>query len=239
MYVNPALLPQFSNREDFKHTMVLADDDSWDPVTMTYQSISISGTQLATGSSFTGNNWVVTDGAISTTSTTSITIPTFPIGNQLSSLALTVGLNLGILAGDWVKIADLSGLNTMTGTVQGYTASTGALVVQVGCTFQFEIRIAPPHGDSGYVPWYDFGVYPDYGPLLSASLGAGITIIDIGTIQIFIPENRFRTLGNLGVSNTPMNWGGTYRCGLTIFDGYETRQLMIGYLPVVSGWVTN
>ena len=239
MYVNPALLPQFSNREDLLLTLGLWDDLSYDPATITYQPIALSGTTISGGSSFTGNNWTVTDGAITTHSTTSITIPNFPIGNQLSSLTLTVGTNLGILPGDQVTIADQSGQNTMTGTVLSYVPLTGALVCQVGCTFQFEIRIAPPHSaDSGYVPWYDFGAYPDYGPLLSASLGNGITIVDTGTIQIFIPESQFRTLGNLGVSNTPMNWGGTYRCGLTVFDGYSTRQLMIGYLPVVSGWVT-
>ena len=234
------MLPQFSNREDLLLTLGLWDDMSYDPATITYQPIALSGTTISGGSSFTGNNWTVTDGAITTHSTTPITIPNFPIGNQLSSLTLTVGINLGILTGDQVTIADQSGQNTMTGTVLSYVPLTGALVVQVGCTFQFEIRIAPPHSaDSGYVPWYDFGAYPDYGPLLSASLGNGITIVDTGVIQIFIPESQFRTLGNLGVSNTPMNWGGTYRAGLTVFDGYSTRQLMIGYLPVVSGWVTT
>ena len=243
MYLNPALLPQFSNREDFLMTFAMVDDNSYDPVTNTYQFISLTGTTLAGGPGgppFTGNNWIVTDGAIATTSSTLITIPTFPIGNQLSTLSLTVAPGLGILAGDPITIADPTHVNSMTGYVTGYTPATGALTCQIGCTFQFEIRIAPPNsGGSGYVPWYDFGTYPDYGPLLSASLGNGITIVDMGVFQIFIPETQFRTLGNLGVSNTPMNWGGTYRCGLTLFDGANTRQLFIGRLPVFSGGVTT
>lgn len=243
MYQNPVLLPQFSNREDFLLTIGLWDDLSYNSQTGLYQPISLSGTSLVGGPggpAFTGNNWTVTDGAIATSSTTQITIPTFPIGNQLSALALTVGTNLGILPGDPITIADASGQNTMTGYVTSYTAANGALVCQIGCTFQFEIRIAGPHNDSsGYVPWYDMGSYPDYGPLLQASLGNGITIVDVGVIQIFIPETQFRKLGNTGASSIPMDWGGTYRCGLTATDSVNTRQLFIARLPVLSGGVTQ
>ena len=240
MYANPVLLPQFSNREDLLLSIGIYDNNSFDPVTNSYQPIALTGTTLAMGAPFTGNNWTVTDGPISTTSSTVITIPTFPVGNSLSALSLIVGTGLAIVPGDAILIADTTGLNTMSGYVTSYVPASGALVCQIGCTFQFEIRIAPPQtGGGGYVPWYDFGVYPDYGPLLSASLGNGIMITDLGKVQILIPEVQFRSLGTLGIANTPANWAGTYRCGLTLSDGANTRQLFIAQLPVFNGGVTN
>src|ERR1700730_790351 len=130
MYAFPVDLPQTSNREDLLLTISLFDDDTGTPV-------KLDGTTTATPAPFTAAAWTVTDGAISTTSATSITIPVYPIGNQLSALALTVGINLAILPGDPVMIADTAtGLNTMVGYVTSYTASNGALVCQIGCTFQ-------------------------------------------------------------------------------------------------------
>jgi hypothetical protein len=128
----------------------------------------------------------------------------------------------------------------MTGFITGYTAATGVLVCQIGWSFQFEIRIAPPiSGSMGYVPWYDLGVYPDYGPLISASLGNGISLIDVGYIQILIPEAQFKTLGNIGVANQPTDWGGTFRANLTMTNTQDTRQVFMAKLPVMSGGVTN
>jgi hypothetical protein len=207
-----------SNREDFLLPVALYDDDLDVP-------INLSGT---TGSG-TFSSWTIVDGAIATTSATTITIPTFPIGNQLSALALSVATDLSITPGDPITITDaVTGQNSMTGYVTRYAAATGALVVQIGVTFQFEIRRGgPKNTGSGYVTWYDFGTPDNVGPLLSASLGNGIFITDLGTIQITIPEKLFRKLE-----------GGTYMCGLTMTDSVNTRQLLVATLPVVRGGVT-
>lgn len=219
MFAYPVDLPMMSNREDFLLPVSLFDDD-------TGNAINLSGT---TGSG-TFSSWNVVDGAIATTSSTTITIPQLPIGNQLSALPLTVGVGLGILAGDPITITDAAtGLNSMTGYVTSYAATTGALIVQIGVTFQFEIRKAgPKHLGSGYVTRYDFGVFDNVGPLLSASLGNGILITDTGYLQITIPERLVRKLE-----------GGTYVCALTMTDSVNTRQLMVGSLPVIRGAVTQ
>ena len=65
----------------------------------------MDGTATVLPQPFTSAAWTVTDGGILTPSATSITIPVYPIGNQLSALALTVGIGLGILPGDPVTIA--------------------------------------------------------------------------------------------------------------------------------------
>lgn len=223
MYANqPILLPPTSNREDLLISVSIFDDDTGDP-------INLSSTITVSGAPFSGASWVVTDGPISTTSTTPLTIPTPPIQGELTALTLTVGTNLSIVPGDAVKIADPTGGNWMAGTVTSYTASTGTLVCQIGVTFQFEIRRGPPRNDgSGYVPWYDFGTPGETGALLSAALGTGVTITDLGFLQVLIPEARFRKLAI-----------GTFTANLTMFDGVATRQVFIASLPVLYGGVTQ
>jgi hypothetical protein len=221
VYAYPVLFPQVSNREDWLQTVAVFDDDLGTAVLM-------DGTAVPGGQAFTASAWTVTDGAIVTTSATQITIPVYPIGNQLSALALTVGLNLAILPGDLVTIADtVTGKNTMRGYVTSYVPATGALVVQIGYTFDFEIRRrAARYDGSGYIPWYDFGVPDEYGPLISASLGNGILITDVGVLQILIPVSTFQRLR-----------GGTYSAAMICSDGVNTRQLFVGQLPVQWGGV--
>lgn len=223
MYLNPVLFPQFTTREDFLTTIALYDDDTFEP-------IDLVGTVTASNVAFTGSAWTVTDGTIVTSSATPITIPVYPIGAQLSALSLTVGTNLGILAGDPITIKDTpTGLNTMTGYVVSYARATGALVCQIGMTYQFEIRKMPPNWQPGlgYISWYDFGV-AEQAPILQASLANGeILNVDIGRIQIRIPESIFRTLRS-----------GTYGASMTMTNSVDTRQLFIGRLPTLWGGVS-
>jgi hypothetical protein len=229
MYIYPVQFPQFSNREDFLSTVALFDDDLG-------TAISLSGTTLAIpGAAFTSNAWTIIDGAIVTNSATSITIPNFPIGGQLLALALTVGLNLGILAGDPITIQDTAtGKNQMVGYVLSYAAATGALVVQIGMAFEFEIRRwrRPGHGggySDGYSTSNNIGVYDTgEGPIISAQLGNGLTIIDIGYLQILIPVSVFGKLHER-----------TYLAALTMTDSVNTRQIFVGELPVQYGGVTR
>ena len=204
--------------------------------------INISGTILANPNApFTSSLWTVTDGPIATTSNTFITIPTPPFGNQLSALTLLVAINLPIQAGDPIKIVDTAtGLNQLLGYVTSYSATTGALTCQIGWTFQFEIRGDPPLSiTGGYVTWYDFGTPPDTGPLLAASLANYISIVDVGVIQVEIPEIIFK-----GVLDSPYSAvsGGSTRtlmASMTMTDSVHTKQVYRGRLPIVYGGVTN
>jgi hypothetical protein len=59
VYINPVLLPQFSNREDLLLTVSLFDDDTGQP-------IKVDGCTTALPFAFTGTAWTVTDGPIIT-----------------------------------------------------------------------------------------------------------------------------------------------------------------------------
>jgi hypothetical protein len=228
MYIYPVQFPKVSNREDWVQSVALFDDD-------TNQPIKLDGTTLALpGAPFTSNAWTVIDGAIVTHSTTQITIPVYPIGNQLSALALTVGLNLGILAGHPITIQDTAtGKNSMTGYVLSYAAATGALIVQIGLTFLLEIRRWDrqhySNFDDGYSPSGGMiGTFDQSSPIISAALGSGLTITDIGFLLISIPVSIFGKLH-----------GRTYLAGLTMTDSVNTRQVFVGELPVQFGAVSR
>jgi hypothetical protein len=244
IYIFPVLFPQITNREDFLTVLAFYDDDLTQP-------INLMNITLAPGNQngLTGNAWTVTDGAIVTPSSTTLTIPAYPIGGQLQALSLTVAPGLGIHAGDPIKIADTAtGLNSMLGYVQSYAVNTGALVVQIGVDFQFEIRRGGPRmtNTTGYVDFYDFGTPDDLGPLLSATMGlpsqtAGtVTVIDLGYVQVRFPEAVFRTLGSApGGPSQPSGGAGTFTVGMTMSDSIDTRQVLLGNLPVLYGNVTQ
>ena len=224
MYINPVLLPQFSNREDLLLTVSLFDDDT-DPK----QPIKLDGCTTALPFPFTGSAWTVTDGAIVTSSTTPLTIPVFPLFSaSLLAMPLTVAPGLAINPGDPIVIADTpTGLNSMTGYVTSYSTSTGILIVQIGCSFLLEIRRHQNHNFDGYSPWLEVGI-ADLGPILKATNGKGISIIDTGVIQVLIPASMMQQLH-----------GGTYQVGMIFTDGVNTRQISIGTLPVFQGSVSR
>lgn len=230
MYLAKSLLPQLTNREDFLLTCALFDDDLNQP-------IKLDGCYTANGQAFTSNAWTVIDGNIITTSATQITIPVFPIGNQVTALALTVGANLGILAGDPIQITDsATGNNRMLGYVTSYTASNGTLIVQIGVTFQFEIRRSGPRNENldDFTPFFYVGQVLNQPPLISASLGlpsatqATISHIDTGVFQIRVPESIFRQLNHR-----------TFRASCSMTDSIDTRSIFVAELPVLTGGVSN
>lgn len=231
-------LPPFSNREDYYITLAMFDDDTLLP-------IDLSGITLATtGNNFTASAWTVTDGAISTTSATSITIPTFPVTgtNNLTALTLTVGTNLAIKPGDPIQIADTAtGKNILNGFVTSYTPSNGSLTVQIGWTFQFEIRRGGPRNTgSGFIPWWDWGTPDDLGPLLTASFSNGyLSLIDREIVQILIPESVVKTLGSTALfAPSEGDAPGTYKVAMTGTDSINTRQFLLGSQPFYNGGVT-
>lgn len=238
MYQYATNLPPFSNREDYLLTIGVYDDNTLSPV-------DLSGITLAnTGANFTASAWTVTDGNIVTASATQFTIPAFPVtgSNNLTALAITIGTGLAIKAGDPITIKDAAtGLNSVTGYVTSYTASNGALVVQIGWTFQFEIRRGGPHNQgTGYNTWWDWGVPDDLGPLLTASFANGyLSLISNNIAQILIPEAIVKTLGQTSqFAPSEGDAPGTYKVGMTGTDSVNTRQLLNASQPFYFGGVT-
>jgi hypothetical protein len=222
MYAWPVLLPIFSNREDFLITDALFDDD-------TGEAIDLTGRTLAAPGPFTSSAWTVVDGAIATSSITKLTIPDYPINNELQAVALIVGANLDILAGDQITISDTqTGLNSMNGTVTSYVAATGALVCQIGSSFDFEIRSHNSHLSDDYGTQFAMVGTDDSQPLITAQLGSGITIIGLGTIQIRVPASTMQKLRNK-----------TYMASLALYNGPDTRQIFVGKLPMIGGGVST
>src|SRR5215471_9322158 len=214
MYVVPVRFPQFTNREDFLTTCALYDDQTNDP-------INLSGTILTNpGVPFTATSWRVTVANQVLSSSSQLTIPVPPIGNQLMALTLTVAPNLNIAPGSPVTIADAAtGNNQMLGYVTGYTNSSGVLVCQIGYSFQFEIRGDMPTGASaGYRPYWDWGSPNDQGAILTAALGNGISIIDVGFLQILIPEVQFRSVLDQPYNSQSNTFASTFKASMTITD---------------------
>lgn len=219
MYAWPVLLPAQSNREDLLRTVALFDDD-------TGAAIDLSGRTLAAPGDFTGAAWTVTVGTIVTASASQLTIKDYPIGNEMQALALNVGINLAIAAGSLAIIADATGKNTMYGYVTSYAPATGALVCQIGSAFEFEIRSHAHDYDSGFGGSSTIGSDQSH-PVISAQLGNGLAVVDLGKLQIRIPAATIAKLHHK-----------TYGAAMTMFDGYDTRQIFIGKLPILSGGVT-
>jgi hypothetical protein len=222
MYAWPVLFPVQTNREDLLRTVSFFDDD-------TGAAIDLSGRTLAAPGDFTGNAWTVTVGTIITASVTQLTIKDYPFGNEMQAIAPVVGKNLAITAGAFATISDATGKNTMFGYVTSYAPSTGVLVMQVGCAFEFEIRSHHHHADgSGYSESSsDIGI-DTVSPLITAQLGNGITVIGLGVLQIRIPASIMAKLRHR-----------TYGAAMTLFDGYDSRQAFVGKLPIVSGGVAT
>jgi hypothetical protein len=264
MYAYPIYLPEFSNREDLLLTVALFDDDTGD-------AIDMSGVTRAIPGAYTNNLWLVTDGPYATISNSVLTIPDYPIGDELQAVSLVVDPNLPILPGDPVTIANLPGgvsfqgpwgpppfpyvtetggsvyvtedsqifppvpsslkpgPNTMTGYVISYSASSGALVVQIGNTFQFEIRRLKEDHDFNfaYTSSWDWTGTTDYGIVLKASLGNGLMLTGLGQLQIRFPEWQVRKLRHR-----------TYGASLTMTDSQDTRQVFIARLPFQYGGVS-
>lgn len=213
MYSTQALLPAVTNRESVRLPIAVIDDDTGQPV-------NLSGT---TGvGSFSG--WAVTTPNASVVFAGALTIATGTL-----NLALSAGLN--IIPGDSISLVLQSdNTKTMIGAVQSYNAATGALVAQIGYTVAFEVRRAgnPVQITDTYQPWWDYGAVQS-GPVVVLSVGNGISFPDVGQIQVDITVAQMRTL-----DRATYNVG----CVITSADGTEARELFIGRLPVLSGYVT-
>lgn len=107
---------------------------------------------------------------------------------------------------------------------------TGELVDLSGLTFQLEIRNTGSGSGHFASPAAPFFSDVPGSPLLTATLGNGITVLDIGVFQVIFSEIQMRSLR-----------AGTYSIACTATDGSPagSRQLFLGRLPVLDGGVTN
>ncbi len=108
-------------------------------------------------------------------------------------------------------------------------ADTGDPVDLTGATIQFEVRPARHHHNtSGYGGFYGGDGVGD-GPILSATTANGaITVLDTGVFQAYFSETQMRGLRP-----------GTYDVGCTISRDVDTRQVLVGHLPILNGVVTQ
>lgn len=225
MYQPSTQFPQITNRESWSQLIGVYDDATGDPINLTN-----------TSGQGTFNNWAVQIAAalygptlIATTSQNSQTI-----GNGTFNDVIATGL--AIVPGQFVTYtAQTAQTNWMQGQVTAYNPATGAISFTVKTVaIELEIRREQRHGDyfrdSGYGASYTLGSYDFDSPILTASIGNGITIVDQGIFQVYFSETSFRQLGS-GVHSVAAT--------LASADGIDVRQLFLGRLPVFSGRVTN
>jgi hypothetical protein len=177
----------------------------------------------------------VTVGTANMFSGTVLTIKDYPFGNEMQAIALQVAVVPPatlpqLLPGGQVTISQtFKPKNSMTGTIISYSQATGAMVCQIGVAFQFEIR-GNHRGDGscdGYGSSSSIGSDDFSAPVITAQLGNGISVVDVGKLQIRIPAATMSKLRHK-----------TYSVAMTMFDGSDTRQVFVGRQPIQDGGVT-
>lgn len=225
MYMPSTQFPQITNRESWSQLVGVYDDATGDPINLTN-----------TGGQGTFNNWAVQIAAtlygttlLATTSQSSLTI-----GN--GTFAAVVSPGLAITPGQFVTfISQPDTTNWMQGQINTYDPDTGDITFTIATVaIELEIRRVQRNGsdfrDSGYGANYTLGSFDWDQPILRASIGNGIEIVDLGIFQIYFSETQFRSLGS-GMHSVAAT--------LASADGVDVRQLFLGRLPVFSGAVTN
>jgi hypothetical protein len=225
MYQSSTQFPQITNRESWSQLIGVYDDETGDPINLT---------NTAGQGTFAG--WSVQIAAalygialISTMSVNSLTIGNGTFNDVIpAGLAITPGQSV-------TYIAQNAQTNWMQGQVIAYDPDTGVISFDVATVaIELEIRREQRNGDyfrdSGYGANYTLGSYDWDSPILTASIGNGITIVDQGIFQVYFPETSFRQLGS-GMHSVAAT--------LASADGIDVRQLFLGRLPVFSGRVTN
>jgi hypothetical protein len=121
----------------------------------------------------------------------------------------------------------------MAGIVTSYNTVTGSLNFTVATvSIQLEIRRMRdgPHWDGYSSNFAGYGALDCDAPILTASVGNGLYIVDTGIIQVYFSETSMRRLSR-GVHSVAAT--------LATSDGVDVRQLFLGRLPVFDGRVTT
>jgi hypothetical protein len=224
MYQPYTQFPQITNRESWTQLIGIYDDDTGAPINLS----NTSGTGTFAQWSVQISASLYSLALISTLSSTSL-----KIGNGIFNDVIPAGL--AILAGQYITYTSQAATaNWMTGQVISYNSITGAIQFSiVSVSIQLEIRRRSNRGGmygDGYGPPGEFGGYDNSGPILTAAIGNGVSIVDIGIIQVYFSETSFRQLAR-----------GEHLVAATLksSDGIDVRQLFLGLLPVFDGGVTN
>lgn len=216
MYAPVLQFPEMTNRESFDRIVFITDDTTGDPINLS--NTSGQGTFSA---------WAVqiANALYGTPLITATSVNTLTIGNGTFDDVIAADLN--IQPGQYVTyIAQSDTTNWMQGQVNSYDSTTGAINFTIATVaIELEIRRSEGHGTNYMLGPYDWG-----SPILTASIGNGITIVDIGVCQIYFSETDFRSLG-----------AGMHSIAATLAsaDGRDVRQLFLGRLPINAGRVTN
>lgn len=206
--------PAVTNRESWSQLIGVYDDG--DPINLTNTSgqgtFSAWAVQIA--------NSLYGAAIVSSNSSNSLTI-----GN--GTFSDVIAANLNIQPGQYVTyIAQADTTNWMQGQVNTYDSTTGAINFTIATVkIELEIRRAEGHGINYMLGPYDWG-----SPILTASIGNGISIVDQGIFQVYFSETDFRSL-SAGMHSVAAT--------LASADGIDVRQLFLGRLPVSAGRVLN
>jgi hypothetical protein len=117
--------------------------------------------------------------------------------------------------------------------VQLKDEDTGELL-DLSAITSIHVEVRPTRGvndnwdASGYGPNYGLGAMNVSAPVITADLGAGVTVIDTGTFQI-----------QFGLSQMRQLWATDYIIACVLSDGTDEGvfQLWLGRLPVLFGGV--
>lgn len=225
MYQPSTIFPEITSRESWSQLIGVYDNETGDPINLT--NTSGQGTFASWSVQIAATLFGAT--LLATTSASVLTI-----GNGTFNAVVPTGL--AITPGQFVTfISQPSTLNFMQGVINSYDPISGAIYFTIATVaIELEIRRVERNGsmwrDSGYGASYSLGSYDYNQPILRASIGNGITIVDLGIFQIYFSETQFRQLGS-GVHSVAAT--------LASADGIDVRQLFLGRLPVFSGGVTN
>ena|SRR5215831_7335561 len=129
------------------------------------------------------------------------------------------------------KLKETSNQSDWAVPIQFLDRVTGGLVDLTGNKFNVAVTSTTPPADINYRGWYGAGgdSAPILGrrPVLTGSTDTGeITITGPGMIFMFFSVTRMRALP-----------AGMYKVGMTIANGANVVQLIIGYLPIRDGVV--
>lgn len=125
-----------------------------------------------------------------------------------------------------VLLPQVTNRESMTLPIGVNDAVTGDPIDLTGCTIDLAIYAPRQSAGSawdGYSTSFDDN-YSNCGPILTASIGSGITVVDVGVFQVYFSAASMRTL-------SPK----TYDVGCVITRDIDARQLFLGRLPVFFG----
>lgn len=225
MYAPSTQFPQVTNRESWTQNIGVYDDNDGSPINLS--NTSGSGTL---------SPWSVQVSATlyGTPLLTTASLSILTIGNGFFNAIIPKNLTIGV--GQFVTfIYQNDTTQWMVGKVTAYNPATGAISFNVvTVSIQLEIRRVggdrSGYNESGYGASWQWGSIDCNAPILTASIGSGITIVDIGIFQVYFSEPQMRSLG-----------AGMHSVNATLAsaDGIDVRQLFLGRLPVFFGGVTT